>query len=85
MATVDGPDGNIASVTYLDTPAVATSTDPATQQLLTRQRELNDQIDELKRRQSSMSADEYSKQLEQLITDLATVSAAIRQKQGQPR
>lgn len=85
MATATGPDGNVASVTYLDTPAVATSTDPALQQLLTRQRELNDQLDALKLKQTSMPADEYAKALEQLLTDLATVSRDIRQKQDQRR
>jgi hypothetical protein len=77
-ATATGADGQIASVTYFDTAAVRTSADPETQRLLDRQRALTEQIDELKRRQASLTAEEYDRQLEALVTELATVSAGVR-------
>jgi len=79
-ASAAGPDGPVAAATYFDAPATQTSADPETQRLLDRQQALTEQIDDLKRRQVSMAADEFDKQLEALITELATVSSQIRQR-----
>ena len=79
-------DTSLAALTYLDSVKVQTSSDPETQRLLTRQRELTDQIDELRRKQAAMDADEYNKQFEALLLDLATVSRQVREKTaGQDR
>ncbi len=81
-ATDKGPDGTIAGLTYLDNPAVPTSADPDVQRLLTRQRELTDAIDDLRRRQASMKADEFDQQMDALVTELAQVSRDIRRRTG---
>jgi hypothetical protein len=75
-----GPDGNVAALTYLDVGAVATSTDPEMQKLLTRQQTLTEQVDDLRRRQGTMPAAQYEGELEKLLTELAIVSRDIRQK-----
>ena len=46
----------------------------------TRQQGLTEQVDDLRRRQSSMPADEYESELEKLLTELAIVSRDIRQR-----
>ncbi len=73
-------DTSLAALTYFDTPAVATSSDPETQRLLARQQALNTQLDELRRKKASMPADEYDKQFEALMLDLAAVSRDLRAK-----
>jgi hypothetical protein len=70
----------LASMTYLDAPATATSADPAVQALIDRREALTRQIDDLRRRQSSMAAAEFEQQFEKLATDLAEVSAELRKK-----
>jgi len=67
-------------MTYLDAPAKATSADPAVQALIDRREALTRQIDDLRRRQSSMAAGEFEQQFEKLATELAEVSAEIRKK-----
>jgi hypothetical protein len=79
-AAATGPDGAVAAATYFDAPATQTSADPETQRLLDRQQALTEQIDDLKRRQSTMKVDDYDRQLEALITELATVSSEIRRR-----
>lgn len=81
VATATGPDGSIAALTYLDAVVVATSSDPETQKLLLQQQQLTEQIDDLRRRRATIPADEYDKQLEKLLTDLAVVSARVRRGQ----
>lgn len=78
----DGQDGAVAEATYLDVVAVATSADPEVQKLLTRQRELTDALDALKRRRTSMTAEEYDREFERLATELAVVSREIRRRGG---
>jgi hypothetical protein len=79
-ASATGPDGPVAAATFLDAPATRTSADPETQRLLDRQQALTEQIDDLRRRQSSMPADVFDPQLEKLLTELATVSADLRRR-----
>jgi hypothetical protein len=72
----------LASLTYLDAPAVTKSADPAVQALLDRRDALTRQIDELRRRQATMPAAEFDQAFEKLVTELAQVSAEIRKKGG---
>lgn len=73
-----GPDGNVASLTYLDAVVVATSADPEVQKLQARQQALTEQVDDLRRRQGSIPATQYEAELEKLLTELAVVSRDIR-------
>jgi hypothetical protein len=82
LATATGPDGSIAALTYFGGVVVATSNDPETQRLLARQQQLTEEVDELRRRQPTMPAAEYQKQFEQLMLDLASVSAEVRKRTG---
>jgi hypothetical protein len=81
-AVAEGPDGQVAGLTYLDAAAVAQSSDPETQKLLTRQQALTEQVDDLRRRQGTMPPAEFESQLEKLLTELAMVSRDIRQRTG---
>ena len=56
IATATGDDGVIAALTYLDVLAAPTVADPEVQQLLVRQQSLTEQIDDLRRRTSTMRA-----------------------------
>lgn len=75
-----GPDGEIAAFTYLDTAAAPTSSDPEVQKLLVRQQQLTEQIDDLRRRRTSMPAAEFDREFERLIVDLAVVSRDVRRR-----
>lgn len=77
-----GDAGVIAGLTYLDVVAAPTSADPEVQQLLTRQQSLMEQVDELRRKRPSMSPDDFDREFEKLIVDLATVSRDVRRKTG---
>jgi hypothetical protein len=70
----------LSTLTYLDAPHVATSADPAVQALIDRREALTKQIDDLRSRQSSLPAEEYSQQFEKLALELAQVSEDIRKK-----
>jgi hypothetical protein len=82
LATVEAPPNSAAALWYLNAPRVATSSDPETQKLVARQQALTAQVDELRRRQSSMAADEFARQLEVLLTELAEVSREVRRRTG---
>jgi hypothetical protein len=71
----------LASMTYLDAPAVTRSSDPAVQALIDRREALTKQIDDLRSRQTAMPAAEFQQQFEKLALDLAEVSSEIRKKQ----
>jgi len=81
-AAVDGGAGTVAGLTYLDAVATPTSSDPAVQQLLERQKALTDQVDDLRRRRPSMTPDAYDEEFEKLITELSLVSRDIRRHGG---
>jgi hypothetical protein len=81
-ASATSQGGTLAGLTYLDTAATRTSSDPALQALLDRQRALTDQIDDLRRQRATMPPDEFDKAFEKLATELATVSAEIRKRGG---
>ena len=80
ISSATGDDGTIAGLTYLDVPAAPTSADPAVRDLLVRQQALTDQIDDLRRRRASMSGDDFDREFEKLVIELALVSREIRRK-----
>jgi hypothetical protein len=73
-------DVGLAGLTYLEGVSTPTSSDPETQRLLARQQALTEQLDDLRRRKASMAADQYDKQFEALMLELATVSRDVREK-----
>jgi hypothetical protein len=75
-----GDDGAIAALTYLDVVAMPTASDPALRDLMLRQQQLTEQVDDLRRRRASMSAADFDREFEKLIVDLALVSRDIRRK-----
>lgn len=81
-AATAGPDGAVAALTYLDTPVMETSKDPETQKLLTQQQALTEQVDDLRRRQTTMPAAEYEREFERLMGELAVVSREVRRRTG---
>lgn len=79
-SAMTGEDGAIAALTYLDVVAAPTAADPEVRALLVRQQTLTEQIDELRRRKASMSLDEFDREFEKLIVDLALVSREVRKR-----
>jgi hypothetical protein len=76
-----GPDGAIASRTFLDAgPAVARAANPALSELLARRERLLADLDELKRKRSFMPSGDYDVELERLLVDIARVSREIRRQ-----
>ena len=82
VAATKSDDGAIAELTYLDAPPMATASDPETQRLLVRQRDLTEQMDDLRRRRPTMSPEEYDKAFEKLALELAEVSREVRKRTG---
>jgi hypothetical protein len=81
-AATAGPDGEIAGLTFLQLSATPTSSDPETQKLIARQMELTQQIDDLRRRRSSMPPIAFDQEFERLIIELALVSRDVRKRTG---
>jgi hypothetical protein len=79
-AAATGPDGTNAAVTYFEGPRVASSSNPEIQRLLARQRELTEQIDDLRRRRGFMTQQDFDAQFEKLALELADVSAEVRKR-----
>lgn len=82
IAGAEGTDGRVAGLTYIDPPAAITTSDPELQKLLARQQGLQEQIDDLRRRQASLPPAEFTERLEALILELAEVSRDVRRRQG---
>lgn len=76
------PVGSLAALTYFEGVPVVTSSDPEMQRLLTRRQSLTEEVDELRRRQSTLPAADYQREFERLMIDLATVSRDIARKSG---
>jgi hypothetical protein len=74
--------GTVAGLTYLDTVATPTSSDPAVQQLLQQQKTLTDQVDDLRRRRPTMTPEAFDQEFEKLIVELALVSRDVRRRTG---
>jgi hypothetical protein len=81
-ATAKPTGATLSSLTYLDTPVVTKSADPAVQALIDRRDALTKQIDDLRLKQSSIPAAEYEQAFETLALELAQVSAEIRKRGG---
>ncbi|HXG53786.1 MAG TPA: hypothetical protein VNJ03_00260 [Vicinamibacterales bacterium] len=77
----DGPDGSAASRTYLDEARPgAAPTDEVLLKLLQRRALLDAEADELKVRRSFLQADEYAREFERVMIELAKVSSEIRKR-----
>ena len=81
-AEQSGPDGALAARMHVGAglelaPGV---TDPTLVPLMTRRRQLEDQVADLKARKAEMEADAYLDALERLLVDLARVSRDIRRR-----
>jgi hypothetical protein len=72
-----GSDGALARATFLQPPSIPANEVAAAS--AKRQRELESQIEDLKRRRASMSPAAYDAELERLLLELARVSARDRQ------
>lgn len=76
-----GQDGLLASRTFLDRdPLIAGATDPSVTLLIGRRNTLETELDELKRKKSFMPSDDYARELERLVIDIARTSREIRQR-----
>lgn len=77
----DGEDGSAAARTYLDDEVGAAPTDEELLALLQKRAALQVDAEELKQRRQLMTPDEYQKEFEGLMIDLAKVSREIRKRQ----
>ncbi len=77
----DGEDGSAAARTYLDDEVGAAPTDEELLALLQKRAALQVDAEELKQRRQLMTPEEYQKEFEGLMIDLAKVSREIRKRQ----
>lgn len=73
-------DGDVAGLTYLDTVARPTSSDPEIQKLLDRQAALTQQIDDLRKRRQALPVEKFEEEFEKLVTELAIVTAELKKR-----
>lgn len=74
-----GPDGSLASRTFLDPgPELAASKDAALSELLARRNALETTLDELKRKKEFMPEADYNREMEKVLLELARLSRQIR-------
>jgi hypothetical protein len=77
-----GPDGSIASRTFLDnSDDPGAGTGPALSELINRRNTLEADFDDLKRKRSFMPSGDYEKQRDQLLIEIARISHEIRLEQ----
>lgn len=74
----EGADGALARATYLQRDPAALTGDPALAALLAQRRTLEEQAEALKQRKRSMAPEEWDREFERLMIDLARVSRRIR-------
>lgn len=79
-ATGSGADGALARATYLVRDAAAGDDDPEMTALLTRRRSLEEQAEQLKQRKATMPIEQWEREFEALMIDLARVSRRIRSR-----
>ena len=78
-AAAQGEDGSLASRTYLDAPpAGAPPTDEVLVELLQRRASLLSELEELQIKKSFMPTDEYAREFERLMVDVAKIARDIR-------
>jgi hypothetical protein len=82
LATATGVDGTIAGLTYLDAVELPKVSDPEVQKLLLRQQALTEQVEDLRRRRPMMGAEDFDREFEKLIIELALVSREVRRRTG---
>jgi hypothetical protein len=81
-AAAQGPDGSLASRTYLDAPAVgAAPTDEMLVELLQRRASLDAEVEELQVKKAFMSPVEYAREFERVMIALARVARGVRERQ----
>lgn len=78
----DGADGATAARTFLDAAEAGPPADPALAELLQRRAALEAQVDDLRARKALMPADEYAREFERMMIDLARVSRDIRRRKS---
>ena len=77
-----GPDGSIASRTFLDnSDDPGTGTGPALSELINRRNQLEADFDDLKRKRTFMPAGDYEKSRDQLLIEISRISHEIRLEQ----
>lgn len=80
-AAGSGEDGSVASRTYLDQPVPgAAPTDEVLLQLLQKRASLEAELEELRIRRSFLPPNEYQKEFERIMIELARVSRDVRQR-----
>jgi hypothetical protein len=79
-ASVEGPDGGVARLSYLDAETTAENASPELAALAKRRRTLEVQAEEHKQLKGVMPDAEWNAQFEKLMLELAQVSAEIRKK-----
>ncbi|MQA30424.1 MAG: hypothetical protein GEU82_11405 [Luteitalea sp.] len=83
----DGAQGKLAATLFLapvrSRTAAAQAADPATRALLEQRDDLERRVGELRLRKDGMEAARYEEELEQLLTELALKTKAIRDLEGQ--
>jgi hypothetical protein len=82
----DGADGQLATAMFLigdhaRTAAIEAVTDPELRKLLEQQKALEDKVAGLRLLKSSMPEDQYDRQLEDLLTQLALTTREVQQRQ----
>jgi hypothetical protein len=78
----EGADGATAARTFLDAAEAGPATDPALADLLQRRAALEVQVDDLRARKPLMAPEEYAREFERVMIDLARVSREIRRKKS---
>ena len=82
-AAAQGPDGALASRTYLAPPAPdAPPTDDLLVDLLQRRASLLAEVEELQLRKALMPASEYAREFERIMIALAQITRAVRERRG---
>ena len=75
-----GDDGALARATYLERDPVAAESDPEMIDLLTRRRALEEQAERLKQRKPTMPLEQWEREFEELMIELARVSRRMRSR-----
>lgn len=75
-----GEDGLLASRLFLDPDPATASGDPSVTLLIGRRNTLETELDELRRKKGFMPEDDYARELERVIVDIARVSRDIRRR-----
>jgi hypothetical protein len=79
-AATSGADGALARATYLERDRAAIDGDPELTELVTRRRTLEESAERLKLRKPSMPLEQWEREFEALMIELARVSKRIRSR-----